>query len=143
VLIEQILASKGADVASISPAASVVDAVATLRERNIGALVVCTDDGELAGILSERDVVRALADGAGVLDRTVGDLMTTDVATCERRAAIEELMGLMTDRRIRHVPVIDDGALVGIVSIGDVVKARMGELEAEASTLHEYITQGR
>jgi CBS domain-containing protein len=143
VLIDQILASKGADVMTISPGASVVEAVATLREHNIGALVVCTDDGALAGILSERDVVRGLADGAGVLDRTVGDLMTTDLATCDLRAAIEDLMRLMTERRIRHVPVLDGGSLAGIVSIGDVVKARMGELEAEASTLHDYITQGR
>jgi CBS domain-containing protein len=147
VLIEHILYGKGHDVATIEPAASVAEAVAALREHNVGALVVVDDQSHIAGILSERDVVRALADEsvtqATILERPVSDLMTTDVTTCGSRASVDELMRLMTDRRIRHIPVVDDGALNGIVSIGDVVKTRIGELEDEAGTLHNYLSSGR
>ena len=146
-LIEHILYGKGHDVATIGPGASVAEAVATLREHNIGALVVVDDESRIAGILSERDVVRALADETvthtAILERSVSDLMTTDVATCGSRSTVDELMRLMTDRRIRHIPVVDDGALKGIVSIGDVVKTRIGELEDEAGTLHDYLSSGR
>lgn len=144
-LIQHILHRKGAEVATIGPTATVAAAVALLRDRNIGALVV-TDGDELAGILSERDVVRALADtdtGAGVLDRPVADLMTSVVATCGLRSTVNELARTMTDRRIRHVPVVEGGALVGIVSIGDVVKSRIDELQTEAETLHDYLASGR
>jgi CBS domain-containing protein len=147
VLIEHILYGKGHDVATIEPAASVAEAVAALREHNVGALVVVDDQSHIAGILSERDVVRALADEpvtqATILERRVSDLMTTDVTTCGSRSSVDELMRLMTDRRIRHIPVVDDGALNGIVSIGDVVKTRIGELEDEAGTLHNYLSSGR
>jgi CBS domain-containing protein len=108
VLIEHILHRKGRQVATIAAGATVAEAVALLQEHNIGALVV-TDDG-VAGMLSERDVVRALADpdrAAGVLDQVVSELMTTVVATCGPRATVDELMRLMTDRRIRHIPVVD------------------------------------
>ena len=146
-LIEHILYGKGHDVATIEPAASVAEAVAALREHNVGALVVVDDQSHIAGILSERDVVRALADDpvtqATILERPVSDLMTTDVTTCGSRSSVDELMRLMTDRRIRHIPVVDDGALNGIVSIGDVVKTRIGELEDEAGTLHNYLSSGR
>ena len=146
-LIEHILYGKGHDVATIEPAASVAEAVAALREHNVGALVVVDDQSHIAGILSERDVVRALADEpvtqATILERRVSDLMTTDVTTCSSRSSVDELMRLMTDRRIRHIPVVDDGALNGIVSIGDVVKTRIGELEDEAGTLHNYLSSGR
>ena len=146
-LIEHILYGKGHDVATIEPAASVAEAVAALREHNVGALVVVDDQSHIAGILSERDVVRALADEpvtqATILERRVSDLMTTDVTTCGSRSSVDELMRLMTDRRIRHIPVVDDGALNGIVSIGDVVKTRIGELEDEAGTLHNYLSSGR
>ena len=154
-LIRHILHSKGSDVATIGPTATVAAAVALLRDRNIGALVV-TDGDDIAGILSERDIVRALADadagadagpeggaGAGVLERPVADLMTTVVATCGPRATADELMRVMTDRRIRHIPVLEAGALVGIVSIGDVVKSRIDELQTEADTLHDYLASGR
>jgi CBS domain-containing protein len=146
VLIEHILYGKGHDVATIEPAASVAEAVAALREHNVGALVVVDDQSHIAGILSERDVVRALADEpvkATILERRVSDLMTTEVTTCGSRSSVDELMRLMTDRRIRHIPVVDDGALNGIVSIGDVVKTRIGELEDEAGTLHSYLSSGR
>jgi CBS domain-containing protein len=147
VLIEHILYGKGHDVATIEPAASVAEAVAAMREHNVGALVVVDDQSHIAGILSERDVVRALADEpvtqATILERRVSDLMTTDVTTCGSRSSVDELMRLMTDRRIRHIPVVDDGALNGIVSIGDVVKTRIGELEDEAGTLHNYLSSGR
>lgn len=148
-LIEHILHRKGTEVASIAADAPVSDAVVRLRERNIGALVVTAPGGtderpELAGILSERDIVRAIADAApdpaAVLRRPVSDLMSTDLATCAPRATVDELMRLMTDRRIRHIPVLDGDRLAGIVSIGDVVKSRIDELETETETLHEYLS---
>ena len=148
-LIEHVLHTKGHDVRTIPPEASVADAVAALREHNVGALVVSArpegaGSGDIAGILSERDVVRALAgDGAAVLDRPVSELMTTDVATCDPRTTVHQLMRLMTDRRIRHVPVLDGDALTGIVSIGDVVKSRIDELQVETDTLHDYLASGR
>jgi CBS domain-containing protein len=152
VLIEHILHRKGREVETISAAALVSDAAVRLRDRNVGALVVMAEeDAEggvaVAGILSERDVVRALgvakADSAAVLSQPVSSLMTTEVVTCEPRTTVDELMRLMTDRRIRHVPVLDGGTLAGIVSIGDVVKSRIDELKEETDTLHEYLSSGR
>ena len=155
-LIEHILHRKGDDVEAIAADAPVSDALVRLRERNIGALVVTaagdagTDTDQppaLAGILSERDIVRALADAVpdpgAVLRQPVSALMTTDLATCESGASVDELMRLMTDRRIRHIPVLDQGRLAGIVSIGDVVKSRIDELQTETDTLHEYLSSGR
>jgi CBS domain-containing protein len=145
VLIEHMLHRKGRDVARIAAGATVAEAVALLRGRNIGALVV-TDDGAVAGMLSERDVVRALAEpGAGtgdLLARPVSDLMTAAVTTCGPRATVDELMRMMTDLRVRHIPVLDGDELVGIVSIGDVVKSRIDELQTEADTLHDYLASG-
>ena len=157
-LIEHILHRKGGDVEAISADAPVSDALVRLRERNVGALVV-TASGEaaardaeeggrpsLAGIVSERDVVRALAasgDPAAVLSEPVSGLMSSDLVTCAPRATVDELMRLMTDRRIRHIPVLDEDRLVGIVSIGDVVKSRIDELQTETDTLHEYLSSGR
>jgi CBS domain-containing protein len=152
VLIEHILHRKGREVETISAAALVSDAAVLLHDRNIGALVVMADeDAEggvaVAGILSERDVVRALgesgADSAAVLAQPVSALMTTEVVTCEPRTTVDELARLMTDRRIRHVPVLDGDQLAGIVSIGDVVKSRIDELQTETDTLHEYLSSGR
>ena len=151
-LIEHILHRKGREVETISAAALVSDAAVLLHDRNIGALVVMADeDAEggvaVAGILSERDVVRALgesgADSAAVLAQPVAALMTTELVTCEPRTTVDELARLMTDRRIRHVPVLDGDQLVGIVSIGDVVKSRLDELQTETDTLHEYLSSGR
>jgi CBS domain-containing protein len=143
-LIQRILSAKGGEVLTVPAATKVADAVAQLAEHRIGALVV-SDDGEtVAGILSERDVVRALASQRSkVLGRSVADLMTVEVFTCGPDATAEELMALMTERRIRHIPIVADGKLAGIVSIGDVVKHRLGELENETQVLHEYIATGR
>ncbi len=143
--VQSILGAKGSDVATVGRHASLAEAANLLRERGIGALVVSDDSRHIDGIVSERDVVRALAaHGASALSRTVGSVMTTDVVTCRNDDSVERLMHLMTDRRIRHLPVIDDDELLtGIISIGDVVKGRLSQLEVENQALHDYITQGR
>ena len=139
--VAKILARKGADVFTIEPDASVAVAVAVLGERRVGALIVSSDGTTVAGIVSERDVVRRLAElGPAVLDQPVSAVMTADVVTCTPAATTEELMGVVTERRIRHVPVLADDRLAGLVSIGDVVAARVRELEEEAQLLHDYIS---
>ncbi|MDE2281857.1 MAG: CBS domain-containing protein [Actinomycetales bacterium] len=138
--VANLLATKGRDVATINQERSVHDAIAMLKERGIGALVVTGGTGPLTGMLSERDVVRAFArEGADALDLRVAALMTTAVITCHESTSLNELMTTMTDKRIRHVPVVENGQLVGLVSIGDVVKARVGELEGERRDLLEYV----
>jgi CBS domain-containing protein len=137
-----IIAAKGGTVRTIQPDALVSDLVALLAEHNIGALVVSSDSRTIAGIVSERDVVHAMAGGAEALQQPVASIMTTTVFCAPPDAHIEDLMQLMTEKRVRHIPVTDpDGALQGIVSIGDVVKTRLGELEGERQALLEYITQ--
>jgi len=117
------------------------DAIATLNKHNIGAVVVVDADGEVAGIFSERDIVRLLGkDPTDALRRSVGDCMTSTVVTCTRDTPIATLMEQMTRFRIRHIPIIEDGELRGIVSIGDVVKRKIEEAEQEASALREYIS---
>jgi len=139
-LIVTVLRAKGDLVATIPPTATVRDLLGLLAEQRIGAAVV-TSDGAIVGIVSERDVVRRLADDAGgLLDRQVAEIMTVEVVTCSKETSVEDLARTMTERRIRHVPVVDaDGALVGIVSIGDVVKSRISELEGERDDLVGYI----
>jgi CBS domain-containing protein len=139
-LIVTVLRAKGDFVATIPPDATVRDLLELLAEQRIGAAVV-TADGAIAGIVSERDVVRRLADdGGALLDRQVAEIMTADVVTCTPETSVEDLARTMTERRIRHVPVVDaEGALVGIVSIGDVVKTRISELEGERDDLVGYI----
>lgn len=140
-LISQILRMKGNDVATIAPESSVSEVLEALAEHSVGALVVSTDGETIDGIISERDVVRSLAtSGAGTLNSRVADLMTTNVVTCGLDATTEELMAKMTQRRFRHMPVVSDGTLAGIVSIGDVVDARLRELEAERQQLTDYIS---
>jgi CBS domain-containing protein len=130
----------GSDVATIRPSAPVLELLEQLVGRNIGALPV-VEGGELVGIVSERDVVRQLhAHGRGLLDATVGDLMTRDVVTCAPTDGAADLARIMTERRIRHLPVVDSRGLIGIVSIGDLVKTRMDELEREREHLASYIT---
>ncbi|MCU0261363.1 MAG: CBS domain-containing protein [Ilumatobacteraceae bacterium] len=143
--VQSILAAKGTDVAVVAQTATLADAAQQLRDRGIGALVVSGDGSAIEGIVSERDVVRALAaHGASALGRTVGSTMSTDVVTCTASDPVERLMSLMTERRIRHLPVVDEaGRLAGIISIGDVVKSRLGELENENKALFDYITHGR
>ena len=139
-----ILASKGASVATVAASATVADVADELRLKGVGALVVSEDGSQIDGIVSERDLVRRLAErGASVMSDRIDELMTRDVRTCSPDDTAEDLMRLMTQHRIRHLPVTEDGALVGIVSIGDVVKWRVTELEDEARQLHEYITTGR
>jgi CBS domain-containing protein len=135
-----LLEAKGRSVEAIDAASSVRTAVDLLGRKGIGALVVTTPSDPLAGILSERDVVRALSvEGAGALDAPVSALMTTEVVTCPSTTTVTELMSVMTEQRIRHVPVVDDGELVGIVSIGDVVKSRISELEGDRRDLLDYV----
>lgn len=142
-LADQILDNKGREVATVHPEATIADAVSALAEYNVGALVVSPDGETLTGIISERDVVRALArDGASALGRSVSDLMATDVATCDGHTDTERLMSTMTAGRFRHIPVVEDGRLTGIVSIGDVVKVRIDELATEREQLVGYIREG-
>ncbi|ORA39905.1 CBS domain-containing protein [Mycobacterium aquaticum] len=141
--IADVLSNKGAAVATISPEATVSQLLAGLHEMNIGAMVVVGPEG-LAGIVSERDVVRKLHErGSSLLAQPVSEIMTTVLATCTPRDTVDHLSVLMTQNRVRHVPVLDGGRLAGIVSIGDVVKTRMEELEAEQQQLQAYITQER
>ncbi|MDP9389913.1 MAG: CBS domain-containing protein [Actinomycetota bacterium] len=139
--ISQLLRHKGRDVATIAASESVRTALGLLAEKGIGALVVSSDGQHIEGIVSERDVARGLHDhGAGLLAEPVSSVMTAQVHTCPPEASVHDLAQTMTDHRVRHVPVVDeDGALVGIVSIGDVVKARLDELEAEQKHMVEYI----
>jgi len=139
--IEDVLRNKGAAVTTIAPQTPVSQLLAGLAAMNIGAMVVVGADG-LVGIVSERDVVRKLHErGASLLVQPVSEIMTTVVATCTPRDTVDQLAALMTENRVRHVPVLDDGRLAGIVSIGDVVKSRMAELETEQQQLQAYITQ--
>ncbi|CAM3358457.1 CBS domain-containing protein [Nocardioides dubius] len=128
-------------VVTIAPGASVRDLVALLAEHNVGALIVSSEPGVVAGIVSERDVVRHLHANPSVLDARVLDIMTPTVHTCTGADAVTDLMQLMTEHRVRHVPVLTDGRLSGIVSIGDVVKSRIGELEFERDQLDHYLHQ--
>ena len=139
--ISSLLTAKGSSVVTIGPTATVAEAVAELEHHGIGALVVSTDGSSIEGIVSERDVVRALGHvGGAVLDHPVRSIMTAKVLTCSPEQTVESLMSIMTDHRVRHVPVVVDGALQGLVSIGDVVKSRIGELEKDRQELVEYIT---
>lgn len=143
-LVTDLLHAKGHDVATIAQDASVRTAVELLRERGVGALVVSADGATIGGIISERDVVRAIAArGDDALAGAVADLMTTDVHTCTPRTTVGELMSVMTERRFRHCPVVVEGELAGMISIGDVVRARVEELEQEAQQLSDYIATGR
>ena len=139
-LVSQILKSKGNDVATISPDATIGDVISALAEFRVGALVVSSGDAQIEGIISERDVVRGLAEHSGVSGMAVSELMTAEVVTCTRESTTEELMSQMTEHRFRHVPVVEDNKLVGIVSIGDVVNARVRELETEREQLTDYIS---
>lgn len=139
-LADQILQRKGRDVATIAPEATVRAAAEALAAANIGALVVSPDGTGLAGIVSERDIVRRIAaEGEGLLDQPVSTLMQADVHTCTPGDHVDQLMHLMSQHRIRHLPVVADGALAGIISIGDVVKTRVDELETEKDQLVDYI----
>ena len=138
--VEQILQSKGADIFSVKPDDTIAQAVSVLNEKNIGAVIVRDGSGEVVGILSERDIVRRLGtQGPDALTMAVSECMTKDVYTCAADASVDELMAKMTQKRIRHLPVTHDGKVVGVVSIGDVVKRKIEEAEQEAAALKEYI----
>lgn len=140
VQISQLLRGKSPEIATIDGAESVRTALSVLAEKGIGALIVSPDGRHIDGIISERDVARELhARGAGLLAEPVSSVMTAEVHTCPPEARVDDLARTMTDMRVRHVPVVVDGSLVGIVSIGDVVKARLDELEEERRQLVEYI----
>ena len=141
--IGEILEAKSTgDVVTISPDAGVRDLIALLAEHNIGALVVSADGTSLDGIVSERDVVRHLHSDGTVINNTVAAIMTAAVQTCAPDDDLDEVMATMTARRFRHVPVVSEGTLVGIVSIGDVVKHKIGQLQFERDQLDSYVHQG-
>lgn len=138
--VQAMLARKGDQVVTVRPDATIADAIELLREKKIGALVVSDDGARVEGILSERDVVRALVThGDGLLQEQVSEFMTSSVKTCAPDDHIADVMGQMTESRIRHLPVVEDSRLLGIISIGDVVKNRLEELESETNDLREYI----
>ncbi len=141
--VSMIIDRKGSSVATIAPDETLATAAERLAERRIGALVVSRDGRSVEGILSERDLVGQLAAaGAGTPELTVAEAMNTDVVTCGPATTTDELARMMTEGRFRHVPVLDDGLLIGIVSIGDVVKARIDELTLETGQLQAYVTGG-
>lgn len=127
------------DVVTIAPDAGVRELIALLAEHNVGALIVSSDGESVDGIVSERDVVRHLHHDGTVVNNTVSAIMTTSVETCDEDTIVDELMKIMTERRIRHVPVVQDSRLVGIISIGDVVKHRIDQLEFERDQLDSYV----
>ena len=138
-IVEQILRQKGRDVHTIAPLASIIDAVAAMEEHGIGALVVC-EGREVKGIISERDIIHAIArSGTDSLRGPVTSLMTRDVVTCKPGDAVNDIMSIMTEMRIRHLPVVSGRRLLGLISIGDVVKQRIGEVEQEADAMRAYI----
>lgn len=138
--VARILAEKGDSVVTLPPHRTIDEAIHLLAEKRIGALVIGDAEGRVIGILSERDVMRALAsEGASALDRPISHHMTTKVVTCTRRASIEDVMETMTEGRFRHLPVVEEGRLVGVVSIGDVVKRRIEDAEREAEEIKQYI----
>jgi CBS domain-containing protein len=141
--VADVLRTKGSEVATVPPELSVTGLLEDLARHNVGALVVVDGTGALAGIVSERDVVRRLDErGSALLTAPVAEIMTSPVVTCEPGDAVDELAEIMTERRIRHMPVLSDGELVGIVSIGDVVKSRIRQLESDREQLESYIAQG-
>jgi CBS domain-containing protein len=141
--IADLLRNKGSEVSSVLPEISVSGLLEDLARVNVGAMVVVDSSGSLVGIVSERDVVRRLNErGAELLHAPVSEIMTTQVFTCSSNEGVDSLAAIMTERRIRHMPVVDDGRLVGIVSIGDVVKSRIQQLESDREQLESYIAQG-
>ena len=138
--VDTILQTEGTAVHTLRKTGTLADAVALLNAHNIGAVVITEDDGRIVGILSERDIVRQLGKNpSGALALPIADCMTKSVVTAERLTTIDDVMEMMTQRRIRHMPIAEHGKLVGIISIGDVVKLKIAEVEHEAEALREYI----
>ncbi len=138
--ISELLQHRSGEVFRIAPTASIEQAASSMSEHNIGALFVEDDQGEILGIISERDIVLGIGKrGANLQEATVADLMTTDLIRCEPDNTVNEAMGMMTDRRVRHLPVFENDQLVGLVSIGDLVKYRIMEVQSEADAMRAYI----
>jgi CBS domain-containing protein len=143
VIIGQILKSKGRGVMTASPDDSIQEIAMRLASRKIGAIVVVGEGGKVIGIISERDIIRLIAEhGAGALAMPARDGMTREVVSCTRESTLDEIMETMTKGRFRHIPVIEDGALVGIISIGDVVKHHTAEVELEVTAMRGYLATG-
>ncbi len=142
--VASILKSKGKNVVTARPDAKIAEIVRTLKDEGLGVLVISEDNIKVLGIISERDIVGGLADhGLDLLDMRVSDLMTSKVMTCTPTDLTSKLMAVMTERRIRHLPVVENGALCGTVSMRDVVKARLDEIETEANEFRDYIASIR
>jgi CBS domain-containing protein len=140
--ISEVVAGKASqDIVTISPDATVRELVALLADHNVGAAVVSTDGSTVSGIVSERDVVRQLNGNDQALSAAVADIMTVDVRTCEPGSSLDEVRRVMTEGRFRHLPVVEDGRLVGVVSIGDIVKNHIAEVEFERDQLDSYVHQ--
>lgn len=141
--IGQILKAKGRAVATARPDTSLLEIANKLAQKKIGAIVIVGDKGDVVGIISERDIIRKLGErGPSVLNEPVSETMTANVISCQETSTLDELMEIMTQGRFRHVPVIEDGALVGIVSIGDVVKNHIAEVEMEVTAMRGYFVTG-
>ena len=139
-VIAGILKHKGSATMSVGPSATIAEVAKLLAAKRIGAVLVIDGGNELKGILSERDIVKGLAEhGPSMLDKTAGEFMTSDVQVAAPQTTVAQAMEMMTDGRFRHVPVVEGGRLVGIVSIGDVVKAKIGEAEQEVDSLRAYV----
>ncbi len=139
--IYELLRTKGFHVITVRPSATVLDVVGLLKEYNLGAVVVSPDGRQVSGIVTERDIVRQLLDGTDFLTGPVSAIMTSEVQTCTAQDSVQSLMGIMTEQRIRHLPVVDDhGRLAGIVSIGDAVKSHITQIEFERDQLEGYVS---
>lgn len=140
--VESILGTKGAKIITIKPETTIGETAKILKREKIGAVVVSNDGSDVLGILSERDIVCTMADPTkrtGLVDKPAGSLMTRDVLTCAPKDTVQKCMAMMTEHRVRHLPVVRDGQMIGLISIGDVVKNRLEELESEAGFLRELI----
>lgn len=138
--VSAILASKGRDLVSIEPNASLASAVALLAEKRIGAVLILGADRRVVGILSERDIVRVLAErGSAALSEPISQTMTRRVLTCTETDTVASIMERMTEGKFRHLPVVDQGRTIGIISIGDVVKHRLHQMESDSAAMHDYI----
>ncbi|WP_188850655.1 CBS domain-containing protein [Aureimonas glaciei] len=139
--VRKILEEKGRDVFSMHPNATLVEAAQEMAQRRIGAVVLISDGGDIAGVLSERDIVRMVGTrGPDCLSDSIGSVMTVEVVTCSEETTVNEVMETMTRKRFRHLPVIQGGKLVGMVSIGDIVKRRIEDAEREAEEMRSYIS---
>ncbi len=141
--VASLLKAKGRAVATAGPETTLLEISSQLAQKRIGAIVIIDGSESVMGIISERDLVKSIADGgAQMLERKASEAMTSDVTSCSEKDTMEDLMGIMTKGRFRHVPVVESGKLVGIISIGDVVKNHIAEVEMEVSAMRDYLATG-